>query len=392
MGGTSFDVGIIVDDTPRMAQTALHDRFRLYVPTVEVVSIGAGGGSIAWIDPLTGTLHVGPQSAGSEPGPVCYGRGGTEPTVTDADVVLNRISPERFFGGRQKLDREAALRAIQDPLGYDPLRAAKGIVDIVDARMADLIRKLTIENGLDPRQFVLFAYGGAGPTHVGAFGREIGLRYALVSPYAPVFSALGIAASDIVRYYSRSEPMRQPVDHRAVGRVFLDLERQAERDVPGDERRDGGLTLDRFVDMRFRYQVHEIRVPVPWEIQAPEDVERLAASFVAIYEQTFGQGTALKDAGVELLTFHVASRVRLPNVALTRHPPTGPDADHARTGTRPVFWDDGFVETPVYDQQRLRAGNRISGPAVIEAPNTTILIHPGQTSWLDEYLNTVIAL
>ena len=178
MGGTSFDVGLIVDGQPRFSSESVVERHRLRVPTVEVTSIGAGGGSIASVDGF-GELHVGPQSAGSTPGPVCYGAGGTEPTVTDANVVLGRIGPDSFWSGRRTLDREAALAAITErvarPLGMDPVRAALGIVDIVDARMADLLRTMTISTGYDPRDFVLFAYGGAGPVHVGAYARQLGV-------------------------------------------------------------------------------------------------------------------------------------------------------------------------------------------------------------------------
>jgi N-methylhydantoinase A len=391
MGGTSFDVGLVVTGRPRLAHSGTYERFRVYVPTVEVVSVGAGGGSIAWIDPITHGLKVGPHSAGSDPGPVCYGRGGEEPTVTDADVVLNRIAPESFFGGRQRLDRDRALKAVEKriaaAIGCDAVQAAKGIVDIVDARMADLIRKLTVERGLDPRDFVLMAYGGAGPTHVGAYGREIGLRQALVSPFAPVFSALGVASSDIVRHYARSEPMQQPFQTDRVKRVFEDLERRAIEDLPHGQTEGEPVTLTRFVDMRFRYQVHEIRVPVTWELSSSEAVERLTEAFIAVYEQTFGPGAALRAAGVETLTFHVVSVVPATSAALKRFPNAGADPGNALQGTRSVYWDDGFVDTPVFDARRLATGNRIPGPAVIEASNTTILIHPGQRASVDEYLN-----
>jgi N-methylhydantoinase A len=393
MGGTSFDVGLVVGGRPRLAHTGIYERFRVYVPTVEIVSVGAGGGSIAWIDPLTRGLKVGPHSAGSDPGPVCYARGGEEPTVTDADVVLNRISPESFFGGRQRLDRDRALAAIEkriaDALECDAVQAAKGIIDIVDARMADLIRKLTVERGLDPRDFVLMAYGGAGPTHVGAYGREIGLRRALISPYAPVFSALGVASSDIVRHYARSEPMQQPFQADRVRSVFEDLEKRAIQDLP-ESQSEPAATLTRSVDMRFRYQVHEMRVPVSWELSSAGDVEKLVESFIAVYERTFGPGTAMRAAGVEILTFHVDSVVPAASAVLKKFSYAGSDPVKALLGPRPVYWDGGFIDTPVFDARRLGSGNYIRGPAVVEAPNTTILIHPEQQASVDEYLNIVL--
>src|SRR3954468_14834112 len=211
VGGTSFDVGLVVDGEPQLARAPVVEQYHLLVPMVDVVSIGAGGGSIAWIEPHSGLLRVGPHSAGAQPGPVCYGAGGTEPTVADADLVLGRLNPAYFFSGRTRLDVDGARRAIAEriaaPLGLDVVEAARGIVEIVDAHMADLVRKVTIERGYDPRDFVLYAYGGGGPTHVGAYARDLGVRQAVVSPYAAAFSALGIAASDLQRFYVKAEPM-----------------------------------------------------------------------------------------------------------------------------------------------------------------------------------------
>lgn len=394
MGGTSFDVGLVIDGNPRFAGTVLYERFRLHLPVVEVTSIGAGGGSLAWVDHETSTLHVGPNSAGSDPGPVCYMRGGKEPTVTDANVALNRISAESFFGGRQRLDREAALRAIEEkiasPLKFDVFRAAKGILDIVDARMADLIRKLTVERGFDPRDFVLLSYGGAGPAHVGAYSREVGVGRALVSPFSPVFSALGIASSDVARHYSKSEPMQPPFSPAGIEKVFATLERRALDDLRKSNVKNGEVALKRFINMRFRYQVHEIRVPVRSDLMLSGAVDRLVENFVALYERNFGAGTALREAGVEMLTFHVVSVVSTPKAALQKFPHAGSDPSRALSGERPVCWKDGFIATPVFDLSRLTPGNRLSGPAVIEAPNTTILIHPEQQGQVDEYLNIAI--
>jgi N-methylhydantoinase A len=394
MGGTSFDVGLVIDGNPRFAGTVLYERFRLHLPVVEVTSIGAGGGSIAWVDRQTSTLHVGPNSAGSDPGPVCYLRGGTDPTVTDANVALNRISAESFFSGRKRLDREAALRAIEEkivsPLGFDVFSAAKGILDIVDARMADLIRKLTVERGFDPRDFVLLSYGGAGPAHVGAYSREVGVARALVSPYSPVFSALGIASSDVARHYSKSAPMQPPFSPDGIEHVFATLERRALDDLGKSDVKTGECALQRFINMRFRYQVHEIRVPVRSGLTLPGAVDRLVEDFVALYERNFGAGTALREAGVEMLTFHLVSAVSTPKPALQKFPRAGSDPSRALSGERPIYWKDGFSATPVFSLSRLAPGNRLSGPAVIEAPNTTILIHPEQQGEVDEYLNMVI--
>jgi N-methylhydantoinase A len=389
MGGTSFDVGVITDGAPILADIAVHGRIRMALPHVEVVSIGAGGGSIAWVDEITGLLQVGPQSAGSTPGPVCYGHGGTAPTVTDADVVLGRIDPKRFFNGRKLLDRagaEAAIKAkVADPLGVDLHTAAKGILEIVDSRMGDLIRKLTIERGVDPRDFVLFSYGGAGPTHVGAYAREAGIQKAVVSPHASVFSALGIAASDIVRVYSQSSPMRSPFDLERINTLLEMLERRAAQDLTTSE-----TTLARSLEMRFRHQVHQVKVPAPGGTLGERELAEVVERFVSLYEQSFGKGTAAREAGVEILTFHVVATTHRVPLNLTATEMEKPDPGAARSGSRRIWFDGGFVETPIFEHRKLRPGNRVRGPAIIEGMNTTLPLHPGQELSVDPFHNLVI--
>ncbi len=394
MGGTSFDVGVITDSAPILTDIAVHDRIRMALPHVEVVSIGAGGGSIAWIDPTTGLLQVGPQSAGSVPGPVAYDQGGVEPTVTDADVVLGRIDPRRFFNGRKVLNKakaEAAIKTrIADRLGCSVEVAARGILEIVDSRMGDLIRKLTIERGVDPRDFALSAYGGAGPMHVGAYASEAGMQMAIVSPHASVFSALGIASSDIVRVYSNSSPQRSPFDPDRINGLFGRLEQQAaddltQRGIPRDN-----TTLSRLVEMRFRHQVHQIKVSAPAGTLTRGDLDQLVQRFIGLYEQNFGRGTAVAEAGVEIITFHVVATTRHVDVLLRKAPLEGPDPSAAKSGSRPVYFDAGFIDTPIYEHSRLRPGNTVTGPAVIEGANTTLPLHPRQVLTVDAFSNLII--
>ena len=394
MGGTSFDVGVIVDGAPIFAEIAVHDRIRMALPHVEVVSIGAGGGSIAWVDETTGLLKVGPQSAGSVPGPVAYGQGGVEPTVTDADIILGRIDPARFFNGRKTLDAgraEAAIRTrIADRLGCDVHGAAKGILDIVDSRMGDLVRKLTIERGVDPRDFVLFAYGGAGPAHVGAYVREIGIRLAVVSPHASVFSALGIASSDIVRVYSNSSPLRSPIEIERANAIFARLEDQAAQDLGRRGVPRENITLARSLDMRFRHQAHQVKVPAPGGKLGPAEVDAIVQRFVELYEQNFGRGTAVAEAGIEIITFHVVAVSHFAELSLQEAPAAGFSPEAARSGRRRVYFDRGFVDTPIYDHAKLAPGNRIIGPAIIEGANTTMPLHPGQELSVDGFHNLLI--
>ena len=396
MGGTSFDVGVIADGKTLFSDSAVYSRFRVALPHVEVVSIGAGGGSIAWVDPATGTLQVGPQSAGAVPGPVCYDQGGVDPTVTDADVILGRLAPEKFFNGRKRLDKSKAVASmrekIADPLGCDVAKAAKGVLDIVDARMADLIRKLTVERGFDPRDFVLFAYGGAGPTHVGAYAREVGLKLAVISPYASVFSALGIASSDVVRVYSKSDPLRSPFAADRINGDFHRLLDQALQDLKRTGLETEQTVFSRFLDARFRHQVHQVKVPVPDRHLTPDDVREITDRFVEQYEQSFGRGTAVTEAGVEILTFHVVATTRHVPLQLKESPPGGRDSSPAMAGTRPVYFDDGFVDAPVFAHDRLAPGNSVAGPAIVEGANTTLVLHPGQEATVDRFKNIVIAL
>ena len=394
MGGTSFDVGVIAGGSALLADVAVHDRIRMALPHVQVVSIGAGGGSIAWVDELTGTFHVGPRSAGSVPGPVAYDRGGTEPTVTDADIVLGRIDPERFFNGRKSLDRakaEGAIRTkIAEPLGCDVLTAAQGIIDIVDSRMGDLIRKLTVERGVDPRDFVIFAYGGAGPAHVGAFAREAGSHTAIVSPYASVFSALGIAASDIVRVYSNSRPMRAPFDPDRVTAIFERLEEQASAEQAQRGVEVEQTSLARSLEMRFRHQVHQIKVTVrngPLDAGA---IEEIVARFVGSYERSFGRGTTVAAAGVEILTFQVVSTTCHIPVVIRETPLEGADPSAAFIGTRRVYFEGDLVDAPVFEHRRLAHGNIVRGPAIIEGANTTLPLHPRQAIEVDRFGNLVL--
>ena len=395
MGGTSFDVGVIAGGSPLLSDIAVHDRVRMALPHVEVVSIGAGGGSIAWVDATTGLLQVGPQSAGSVPGPVAYDQGGEEPTVTDADVVLGRIDPSAFFNGRKTLNQakaEAVIKEkIADPLGCDVYTAAKGILEIVDSRMGDLIRKLTIERGVDPRDFVLFAYGGAGPAHVGAYAREIGLSQAIVSPHASVFSALGIASSDIVRVYMGSNPLRSPFEAERINALFGRLEGQAAEEIAQRGIEASRTEISRFLEMRFRHQVHQVRVPVSGGPLTDSDMDGFVARFIELYEQSFGEGTAVTEAGVEIMTFHVVATTSHVPLTLMENPVAGEDPAAAAMGTRRVFFDDGFIATPIFDHRRLAPGNRIEGPALIEGANTTLVVHPGQRITVDGFGNVLVA-
>ena len=386
VGGTSFDVGLIVDGRPTLNRQPVFEKFALALPMIDVVSIGAGGGSIAWVDPQSRLLQVGPRSAGALPGPACYAQGGTEPTVTDANLVLGRIDPGSFFGGRKRLDDDLAKKAIEEkvarPLGLDLFAAAKGILEIVDSHMADLVRRVTIEQGYYPAEFVIYAYGGGGPLHVGSYARDIGVSEVLVSPYAPVFSGFGIAGCDIQRQYTRSHPMTLPAPAAELNAIFRELEADATREAVKSA---GELQLERFVDMKFRRQVHSVRIPVSsGELDQP--MEALVVSFEDAYEKIYGKGTAYRKAGIEISNFVVTATTKTYKPKLKEEDWQNENPDGARVGKRVVYFDS-FIPTPVFSMELLRPGNRIAGPAVVESPATTLLLHPKQTATVDRYRN-----
>jgi N-methylhydantoinase A len=309
-------------------------------------------------------------------------------------VALGRISPERFYAGRRALDRAAAEAAvgaqIAAPLGYDTVQAAAGIVDIADAQMADLIRKITVERGHDPRDFVLMAYGGAGPVHIGACARELGIRRVLVPALASVFSALGIGTSDWRLFGARSQPMRPPFETARLQAAFDGLVEEARGEV-ARAHLTGEPRFTRFIDMRFRNQIHEVTVPVESAIRSATDVERLLEQFYELYERSFGPGTAYPEAGVEVLTFRLLCEVPLTRPSL----PRGEIAGHAPSaaahrGTRPVYFQGAWHDTVVLDGEALLPGNAVMGPAVIESPTSTLVVHPGQYASVDPYRNVIL--
>jgi len=396
VGGTSFDVGLVVDGQAQFSNTATFDKYQLILPVIDVATIGAGGGSIAWIEPDTGILRVGPQSAGARPGPACYGQGGTEATVTDANVVLGRINPDYFLGGRQPLDADRAYEAVgrlSRTLNLPVPEAAMGIIDIADAHMADLVRKVTIERGYDPRRFVLYAFGGAGPMHACAYGPAAGCGRILVPVLASAFSAFGIAGSDVMVVEELSDPMLLPFDaHRwSANYDQLDARALASLAANGIEREQ--TYLQRYVRLRYRGQVHEIDAPVPHGAITPERLEEVLANFEHLYESKYGRGTAYRRAGIQAITFRVHGFGRLYPPVLTAHPLEEADAGEAVKTERKVYFREagGFITVPIYDADRLRSGNRVQGPAVVEAVDTTVVIHPGQRAEVDPYLNIAIA-
>jgi N-methylhydantoinase A len=394
VGGTSFDVGAIVNGEPGYAPKPVFEKYPIALPVIDVTSIGAGGGSIAWIEPDTAVLKVGPQSAGARPGPVCYGAGGVEPTVTDANLVLGRLNADNFLAGRMKLRIDLAEEAIRtrvaEPLGMTVAEAASAIVDIADAHMSDLIRRVTVERGLDPARFTIFAYGGAGGAHAGAYSRTLDCQGVVIPRVASVFSAFGISQSDVKHVELASDPMRDPFEMRQWAERFSRLEKSLVEQMRSQQLPIEQLETRRSVDLQFRGQVHPVRVPIDDDDLAREDGgEGVIDRFVEMYEAKYGPDTAYRKAGVEAMTFVVEGVAPLDIPTPEPLPLEQSEATAAKRGERPVYFKelDGFAPVAIYEVEKLRPGQEIFGPAVAEAEDTTVVVHPGQRLWVDGYLN-----
>lgn len=397
MGGTSFDVGLVVDGRPLLQPTTFMDHQPIAVPSVGVDTIGAGGGSIARIE--DGALRVGPTSAGAVPGPACYGRGGTEPTVTDADVVLGLVSPDTFLGGTMALDRaaaEEAVRKVAEPLGLSIEDAALGIKRIVDSKMADLCRQATIHKGHDPRNFILVAFGGAGPVHAHAFGAGLGVKKVVVPVTASVHSALGIAASDLIITHEVSEGFRTPpgssgasafVDASEVNKVIAAVEEVAIAGLVAQGIDRDTIELDYFVDTRFRFQIHELTIELTEYPLTPAGLDQLVERFVETYELRFGEGSAFTEAGIEFVNWRVVATSPAERGALGRKHPS--EAEHAPVRHDRVYFGE-WLEAEVYDESALVPGFSLTGPAIFELADTNIVIGPDQPAEVDDYGNVLI--
>jgi N-methylhydantoinase A len=397
VGGTSFDVGVITNGVVPLEPEPVVGQYSFRVPKVAVQSIGAGGGSIAWVDD-GGVLRVGPQSAGSRPGPVCYGRGGTEPTVTDADLVLGYLNPDNFLGGRMALDRDGALTALTrlgGQIGMEAEEVAIGIGRIINAHMADLIRRCTIEQGHDPRDCVLVAYGGAGPTHAAFYGGDILAKSIVIPADSTVFSAEGMLTCQMVHADQVSHSVVAPFDAAAYAGMTAQFERLEGRilDRFRQEGVDPGeVELRRSVMVRYTEQVHTVEVEVPGGELGVEQSELIRRGFEERYSQVFGAGSLFPDGNLEYELCRVMGTRAVDTVRFKAHPGEGEDASDLVKGERPVHFDgSGFLDTPVYGGESLRSGNRVAGPAVIERMGDSVVVPPGFEASVDPYLTLVLS-
>lgn len=398
MGGTSFDVGVIHEAQAVVSYKSLVHQYEYFLPKVDVQTMGTGGGSKVWIDKTTRTLRVGPQSAGAVPGPICYSRGGDVPTTTDADVVLGYLDAENFAGGTMKLDKEGATKGLQklaDELGMSLYELASGVAQIAEFQMADLVRKATIQKGLDPREFVLFAFGGAGPVHMAVTAREAGIKRVVVpqGDTASTWCAFGAASADTLHVNEQVRIMSSPFDVAKINAVLGELAAKGRAQLEED-----GIAVEQqkfrySIDMRHRGQINEVEVDLDKPALSETDLDDLRARFVRRYEQLYGRGASLPGARLECVTFRVraSAQARKPKLIaadkLVKEVPAT-----AKTSEREIYWAEWkkLASTPIYDGYQLLPGNAIDGPCVIETTTTSIVVHPGQRVEVDALRNFVI--
>jgi N-methylhydantoinase A len=385
MGGTSNDVAMVRGGVPLIASEGTIGPYPVRTPMVDVSTIGAGGGSIAWID-AAGGLRVGPQSAGAEPGPACYGRGGDRATVTDANLVLGYLNPARFAGGLMTLDvgaAEKALAAIGAPLGLDAVATAAGIHRVINARMADQIRLVTIKRGYDPRTFSLVVLGGAGPVHGVALAEEMGMTEVIVPEAPGVLAAFGLLAAAVEHHHARTlQSGTDAVDFAAVNRCLAELDGLGRGRMKTEGVPDAEVRVAYSADMRYVGQAYELEVPLAGPLTA-EAMPAVLSAFHAVHERVYGY--ARTQQPVELVNFRAVHTYPLPRPALRSSArATGAVAD-ARAGERGAwFAPGGFVDAAVYDRPRLPIGARVTGPAIIEQVDTTTVLPPGHTAVVDD--------
>jgi N-methylhydantoinase A len=393
MGGTSADLATIRDGSPRLTQSHnVEWGMPVGFPSVDIAAIGAGGGSIAWIDE-GGAPRSGPRSAGSVPGPACYGRGGEEPTNTDANIVLGRLSAGALIGGAMELDvdlaRQAIERRIAGPLGIGVEEAALGILRIANENMANAIRKLTVERGLDPREFSLMAFGGGGAMHGAELARELNMREVVVPPIPGATSALGILFVDNVHNLGRAYLVeRSRMVPEEIDGIFAELETAVGETLGAEGFGEDLVEIRREMELRYEGQVRALTVPLR---DGPVDdrvLDEAIAHFHDLYADEFKY--AMTGTPVESKSVRVVGTGRTQKPEFAREERTGTAAE-ALVGSRPVYFgNEGFVETQLYDRDRLFPDAQLSGPAVIQQYDTTTIVPPGAALWVDEYRNLLI--
>ena len=396
MGGTTFKVGTVREGLIEYQRESMVLRYHYALPKMDVVSLGLAGGSIISVDARTGTPRIGPRSAGSYPGPICYAHGGDEPTITDIDAILGYLNPDYFLGGSVGLDIARARALFEEkvaaPLGMGVIEAAASMYKLANSLFHDLLHKTTVQRGLDPRRFALFSFGGTAGMHAGAYGEELGVS-AIVIPYsASVHGAFGLVTSDVAHEDQITHPLRAPFDVEAAASIFAELEGRIVAQLEAEGFAPGDMRLNRAVDMRYRRQVHIVTVPVAAGDVTATLLEETVDLFERLYEEKYGPQSAYREAGIELVSFRVRGAGSVGRHDFPAEELGDADASAALVA-RVEAWVDragAMQRVPGYDFERLRPGNVVEGPAIVWSSITTLVVPAGHRARVDENRSLVV--
>ena len=394
MGGTTAKTSIIREGLAETTDQYLVEERPILLPVVDMREIGAGGGSIAWIDEA-GALHVGPQSAGAEPGPACYMQGGTEPTVTDADLQLGILDPDYFLGGEKNISPQLSRETIEKVARYFDIsvdEAALGIIKIVNNNMSGLLQSVTVKRGYDPREFAMVAFGGAGPTHAAAIARELNIPTVIVPPFPGVFSAWGMLMADLRHDFGQTYITSMgDAKVESINKIFRELEARVKDLFERENISDENIVVTYQMDLRYYGQEHTLSVPAPSKL-ADADKAALGKSFDELHLKVYGHNAPEEPKEIVSLKVTGIGKVRKPVLQTIRHGGESP-ASQSMLGERRVYLGDGrYQEFSIYQRHKLRAGNLIPGPAIIEEPTSTTVLEKGQICSVDQYGNLIITL
>jgi N-methylhydantoinase A len=394
MGGTSCDVALIHKGNPVITTQGKISMRPISLPMLDIHTVSAGGGTIARIDAVGG-LQVGPDSAGADPGPVSYDRGGQEITVTDANIVTGVLDPDQFLGGRMKLNKAKAERLLEEkiakPLKLNLLEAADGVIKIINAKMEEAIKAVSSARGYDIRDFTLVAFGGGGPMHAGRMALDLGIPSVLVPLTPGVHSALGLLMSDVKHDYVRSKLVGlDDLDLKEINNLYAQLIERAKADLHDEGFHDDEIKIDPYLDLRYAGQGYELTVPCIMPPLKPEDLKLMRQRFDTMHEQNSGHKAETEP--VELVSLRLISLGLVPQAKLSPGKVTGRKVEGAKTGERKVFFgkEHGTLTTQIYTREHLEPGHKLSGPAIVEQLDTTTVIQPEQEAAVDEYRNIII--
>jgi N-methylhydantoinase A len=392
MGGTSCDVALIRDGEPLISSRGKIEGRDLAVPMLDINTVSAGGGTIAEVDRF-GTLRVGPRSAGALPGPAAYGRGGEAPTITDCNLVLGYLGEDNFLGGSVRLDAGKARTALDSrvarPLGLGLVQAAEGIIRIIDVKMEEAIKAISTMRGHDLRDFMLLAFGGAGPLHAGRIARDLGMAGVIVPLYPGVFSAIGLLMADVRHDYLRSKlTLLHEAQPEEMNEMFGRLAAQATAQLDRDGFPPDRVRIERALDMRYAGQGYEIVLPCPARPLVAGDLQKLRVAFDARHKAMFGHMAPQEP--IEIVSYRVRGIGLVPQVEMAKFKPAGGRPDDARHGHRRMRFDGSELDCPVYQRERLDVGLTLAGPAILEQLDSTTVICPGQVARVDEWKNLIV--